>query len=71
MEKYLEVSHKTKYTPSKQFYFSKLSKINENKFTKCFAHDWSLQVLSIIVQSWKHPEVPSIGKIAKYIVVSS
>lgn len=71
MEKYLEVSHKTKYTPSQQFYFLKLSKINENKFTKCFAHNWSLQVLSIIVQDWKHPEVPSIGKIAKYIIVSS
>ena len=39
MEKCLEASHKTKYTPSQQFYFTKLAKINKNEFTKLLAQE--------------------------------
>ena len=39
MKKCLKASHKTKYTPSQQFYFTKLAKINKNEFTKLLAQD--------------------------------
>ena len=54
MEKCLQASHKTKYTPSQQFYFTKLAKINKNEFTKLLAQEGSLKVWFIIAKSWKH-----------------